>query len=209
MKTDFLKYFQPSVVVALSITVAGSLVILKEHFALSLSILGITTATFTSIASITWRWGWLKKVLIHLFWVDDFSGRYEGYLEYQYRDDKGELHKGRLKHVKIINQSGSRITLSSFSIRDDGTKSSVSVSKALDVAKTEDGHHFRITYFYQNGGCSERGFPPHNGTEIIKFIKRKNDKQLTGGYYTDRQPFQTKGEFKDLKWVSNDLDHEF
>tara|TARA_R110002050_G_scaffold158381_5_gene287689 strand:- start:12116 stop:12745 length:630 start_codon:yes stop_codon:yes gene_type:complete len=209
MKTDFLKYYHPSVVVVLSIAVAGALVFLKEHFAVSLSILGITTLTLTSIASFTWKREWLKKVFILLFWVDDFSGRYEGYLDYQYRDDNGELHKGRLKHVKIINQSGSRITVFSFNIKDDGTKSSVSVSKGLDVSKTEDGHHFRITYFYQNDGCSERGFPPHNGTEVIKFIKRKNNKQLTGGYYTDRQPFQTKGEIKDLKWVSNELNHDF
>jgi hypothetical protein len=141
--------------------------------------------------------------------VDDFSGRYEGVLTYQYRDNEGNIQTGTLPHVKIINQNGHRITVSSFTIKPDGTKSSLSVNKGMHVEKTEDEQHYRLIYSYLNDGSKEQGFPQHYGTEVIKFLKRGKKKVLSGGYYTEREPFQTKGEFSELKWVSNDLNHEF
>ena len=112
-----------------------------------------------------------------------------------------------MKHIKLINQNGSRITVSSFTIKADGTKSSLSVNKGMYVEKTEDEQHFRLIYNYLNKGSTEQGFQPHYGTDNIKFIKKEDEKFLIGNYYTNRDP-QTMGEIE-LKWVSNDLNHEF
>ena len=77
------------------------------------------------------------------------------------------------------------------------------------VERDEDDH-FRLIFNYRNEGNSILGFPPHYGTNIIKFIKRKNgEKHLSGRYFTERQPFQTKGQFIDLKRVNNDLIHDY
>ena len=77
------------------------------------------------------------------------------------------------------------------------------------VEHTQDGQHYNLIYNYLNEGSTEQGFPPHYGTEVVKFIKDGKSKRLSGRYYTNRSPFQTKGEFKDLKWVSNNKKHDF
>jgi len=59
-----------------------------------------------------------------LFWIDDFSGRYEGKLRYQYRDEFGKLQDGELEHVKLVNQTGNRIVVSSFTKKVDGNEQS-------------------------------------------------------------------------------------
>lgn len=76
------------------------------------------------------------------------------------------------------------------------------------VEPTEDENHFQLTYHYLNNGNSKLGFHPHFGTDVLKFIRNGNQKWLSGHYYTDRNP-QTRGEYIDLKWVSNNLCHEF
>jgi hypothetical protein len=143
-----------------------------------------------------------------LFWVDDFSGRYEGILEYSYCDERGIQQSGKLKHIKIVNQNGSRISIASFTLRKDGGRSSPSYSRGLYVEQTEDEHHFRIIYHYLNEGNQQLGYSPHFGTDVLKFIRIGNKKVLKGGYYTNRNP-QTRGEYQTLTWVSNDLNHEF
>ena len=205
MKHDYLKYYHSKTLIFLIGVLLFVVVAAKEYWTLSISVFGLTSILLILITNHLWKF----KPFIWLFWVDDFSGRYEGFLHYQYQDDSGEIKSGKLKHVKLINQNGSRITISSFTIKPDGSKSSLSVNKGMFVEKTEDEQHYRLIYNYLNEGSVEQGFPPHYGTEIIKFIKQGNDKVLSGGYFTGREPYQTKGEFSELKWVSNNLNHEF
>lgn len=157
------------------------------------------------ISSYLWKYPPFK----FLFWVDNFSGRYEGLLQYHYTDAEGNKKTGQLKHVKLINQNGHRITIHSFTIKDDDTKSSLSVNIGMHVEKTPDEKHYQLIYNYLNDGSTDQGFPPHYGTEVVKFIKNGSQKMLSGGYYTNRHPFQTKGEYIELKWVNDDLNHEF
>ncbi len=205
MKQDFLKYYKSSVLIFLIGILLFIVLTAKDYWSLSISVFSIVSTLLILITTYLWKY----KPFIWLYWVDDFSGRYEGVLSFQYRDESGKIKTGELKHVKLINQSGSRITVSSFTIKQDGTKSSLSVSKGMFVEKTEDEQHYRLIYNYLNNGSSEQGFPPHYGTEVIKFINKSDGKLLSGGYYTEREPFQTKGEFLELKWVSDDLNHEF
>ncbi len=205
MKQDYLKYYKSNFLIFLIGALLALVFLAKNNWGLSISLFSTVSFILVIITKYFWRY----KPFIWLFNIDDFSGRYEGVLKYQYRNDNCEIVNGELKHVKLVNQTGSRITVSSFSIKTDGGNSSLSVNKGMYVEKTEDEQHYRLIYNYLNGGSSSQDFPPHYGTEVVKFIKKGNTKVLSGGYYTDRSPFQTKGEFFELNWVSDDLDHEF
>lgn len=205
MKNDHLKYFKPQVLIIIATLFALIIIGAKERWQISIGLISTLTLSLILIATYLWNY----KPFSWLFWVNDFSGRYEGKLEYQYRDEKGNLNIGQLDHVKIINQNGLRIIVSSFTIKSDGSKSSLSISKGMLVEKTSDDNHYRLIYSYLNEGSTTQGFPPHYGSEVIKFIKTENDKILSGGYYTGREPYQTKGKFINLNWVSNNLNHQF
>lgn len=205
MEKDYLKYYHPKYLIVL--IVLGFAIVFLTNLSLgwSISIFGFLTIFITVITKYLWRY----KPFKWLFWVDDFSGRYEGMLVYQYQDEKGIIQTGELQHVKIIIQSGSDIHISSFTKRVDGTVSSPSSNKGMYVEPRHDGQHYNLIYNYFNEGSTEQGFPPHYGTEVVKFIKEGKSKRLSGGYYTNRSPFQTKGEFKNLKWVSSNKKHDF
>ncbi|WP_461632418.1 Cap15 family cyclic dinucleotide receptor domain-containing protein [Labilibaculum euxinus] len=205
MKNSYFNYFKPSVLIAFISTLAIALYLAKDHWELSIKVSGTITILLILISKYLWKY----KPFVWMFWVDDFSGRYEGTLQYQYNDEKGLTKKGELKQVKLINQNGNRITISSFTIKQDGARSSLSVSKGMFVERTEDEQHYRFIYNYLNDGSIDQKFPPHYGTEIIKFLRKGDDKFLSGNYYTGREPFQTKGELVDFKWISNNLEHEF
>lgn len=204
MKNSFFKYFKSGTLVTLIIVFGIVLYLAKSHWQLSFAISGTVTMLLVLISKHLWN----VKPLKWLFWVDDFSGRYEGLLRYSYINTDGNLQSGERKHIKIINQNGSRISIASFTLKEDGGRSSPSYSRGLFLEQTEDEHHFQIIYHYLNEGNQQLGFPPHFGTDVLKFIKQGERKMLTGGYYTNREP-QTRGEYQNLIWVSNDLNHEF
>lgn len=205
MKNGYFKYYKSKPLVWLIIGAALLILIAKKNLLLSISIYAVLAAFIWATTKYLWKiipFKWL-------FWIDDFEGTYEGKLIYQYRNEEGIKETGELEHRKIIKQTGSRITITSFTKRKDGSQSSTSTNKGIFVEPTEDQQHFRIIYTYFNEGSTEQEFPCHYGTEIIKFIKNGKEKTLSGGYFTNRLPFQTKGEFKDLKWVSKNTKHEF
>jgi len=205
MTKDYFKYYNSKLLPFLMVGLFVLLWLAKDYWLLSFSIFSVLSVFLVFISTYLWKY----PPFNYLFWVDNFSGRYEGLLKYQYKDASGTPITGQLKHVKLISQNGHRITVHSFTIKEDGTKSSLSVNKGMHVEKTEDEQHFQLIYNYLNNGSSEQGFPPHYGTEVIKFIHNGKSKLISGGYYTDREPYQTKGEFLELKWVSDDLNHEF
>lgn len=205
MEKDYLKYYHPQFLIGLVIMGFVLIYLAKQSLGVSISVFGILTLLITLITKYLWRY----KLFKWLFWVDDFSGRYEGKLIYQYKDDKGEIQTGELEHVKIVSQSGSQIHVSSFTKKVDGTLSSPSINKGMYVETTQDGQHYNLIYNYHNEGSTEQGFPPHYGTEVVKFINDGKEKRLSGRYFTNRSPYQTKGEFKDLKWTSNNKKHDF
>lgn len=204
MKNNFFNYFRSSVLVSLIGTLAIVLYLAKDHWELSFAITGAITALLILISNHLWRYNPFKW----LFWIDDFSGRYEGILRFQYVDEDGSEQSGSLKHVKIINQNGNRISIASFTLKEDGSHSSPSTNKGMFVEATEDGNHFKLVYNYLNEGNAHIRFHPHFGTDVLKFIKKGESKVLSGYYYTNRTP-QTRGEYHNLKWVSNDLNHVF
>lgn len=203
MKNDYLKYFKPSVLIGLVVFLSIGVITLKSNFAISISVFGVITFVLTMISTKLWN----KKWINWMFWIDDISGCYEGILRYKYIDN-GEQKTGELKHVKIINQNGYRISISSFTYKADGSPSSQSENTGIYVKTTGDEKHFQLVYNYLNNGSTEQGFSPYWGTEVVKIINNDGRKMLSGNYFTDRNP-QTKGDFVNMKWVSNDLNHKF
>lgn len=205
MHNGYLQYYKPKVLIGLVVVLAALIVLAKHHWQLSVSLIGVITLILFVIDQ--WLWNW--RLFSLMFWTDDFSGRYEGFLEYEYRDENCELKTGKLKHVKIIHQTGSKITVFSFTIKTDGNPSSVSESKGMHVELLNGEKHHQLVYSYLNGGNHEHQFALHYGTDIIKFITKGNNKRITGRYFTERLPFSTKGKYVDLNWVSNYQEHDF
>lgn len=203
MRNNHLQYFKPNVLILFIAPLAIVFYLFKENLEIAFS----TTGIITFLLVIITKYAWNIRPFCWMFWVDDISGRYEGVLKYQYIDN-GIPMEGELKHVKLINQTGYRISVSSFTIKDDNTPSSQSATLGLHVEKTQDEEHFQLVYNYQNTGSLEQNFPSHYGTEIIKIINKQGVKILTGNYFTNRDP-QTKGSFIDMKWINNDLTHNF
>ncbi len=202
MEKDYLKYFKPQVLLGLIVTTAFGIYFLNTHTSIAIPLLGGVSIILTIVAAKLWN----KKLFNWMFWVDDISGKYLGTLKYRFVLD-GKLVEGELEHVKVINQNGHRISVTSFTKRKDGSYSSTSQNNGVYVDKTKDENHFQLIYNYLNEGSTEQGFPTHFGTEIIKIIGKGNKKKVIGRYFTEREP-QTKGEIN-LKWVSDNLEHEF
>lgn len=217
MRKNYFRYYKNNIVVPV-ILITGTIIGVIVKLLLPL-INGYLSEPYLQYPSITILLGslvlfidvflWKYKPFKWLFWIDDFSGRYEGEIHYQYRDENGIEQSGSLRHVKIIKQTGSKICVSSFTYKDDKNPSSMSVNKGMHVEKTDCNEHYRLIYNYLNDGSTKQGFPTHYGTEVIKFNRNGNEKFLSGNYYTDRLPFQTKGEFKNMKWIDNNLKHDF
>jgi len=204
MKNNFFIYFRPNILVSLIAIFGIVLYMAKSHLQLSFAISGSISMALIIISNYLWN----VKPFKWLFWIEDFSGRYEGILKYSYVDENGIHQSGERKHIKRITQKGNLISIASFTLKEDGTKSSPSYSKGLFVEQTEDGQHYRIIYQYLNEGNQQHDFHPHFGTDVLKFIKDGNKKILSGQYYTNRIP-QTRGEYIDLKWVSNNQKDDF
>ncbi|WP_416440850.1 hypothetical protein ACH3O9_12315 [Leeuwenhoekiella sp. A16] len=205
MEKDYFKYYHPKFLIFLVVGAFFLIYTTQKSLGLSLSVFGFLSLIIISITKYLWKF----KPFSWLFWIEDFSGRYEGKLVFQYQGENGEVKSGELEHIKIVSQTGSQINVASFTKKPDGTISSPSFNKGMYVETTEDGQHFKLIYNYLNEGSTEQGFPPHYGTEVIKFIEDGNEKRLSGGYFTNRNPYQTKGEFRELRWVSNNKKHDF
>jgi hypothetical protein len=203
MNNGFFKYYKSGVLIALIAFLGISLFFAKDYWGLSISIISVISAFLIVID----KWLWKTKAFSWMFWVENFSGRYEGELQYEYRDENCVVQKGVLKHIKIIHQSGSKISIFSFTIKKDGSPSSLSENKGMYVEKINGDKHYQFIYTYLNDGNSE--LTTHYGTEILKFIRKDDKKILSGRYYTERLPFSTKGTFLNLNWVSNDQEHDF
>jgi hypothetical protein len=205
MTNEFLRYYKPNVIITVIAILAIAVFSGVHYWKLSVSVISI----ITGILILNDLWLWKYPPFAWMFWIEDFSGRYEGFLEYEYRDEKCNVLKDTLKHVKIISQSGSKITIYSFTWKKDGTPSTYSVNKGMYVEKIDGGIHYQLIYNYLNDGNKELEFPPHYGTEIIKFSNDNNEKEIFGRYYTERLPYQTHGKFVNMRWVNNKMKHDF
>tara|TARA_R110002012_G_scaffold321986_1_gene553164 strand:+ start:1837 stop:2460 length:624 start_codon:yes stop_codon:yes gene_type:complete len=201
-----LRYVKPSGFISACIILALLLFLsnkyISHHWGVSFSVFAIATALFGLINSYLWN----IKPFSWLYTVPDFSGRYEGVLLYEFKNELSEKISGKLQHIKVITQNGSDVVVNSWTRKPDGEMSSKSTSIEASIVKEKDGT-FSLIYNYLNDGNFEPGFSPHYGTEVLKLVKNGDKVNLVGRYYTERLPFQTKGRLQ-LEYKSNNLTHE-
>ena len=161
---------------------------LKLHFGIGLSFIAIGTFLITIMNAYLWY----CPLVIFLYEYPDMRGSYEGTLKYSYRDDKGQEKVGELKALREISQSGSGLFIRSTVYKANGEVSSMSTADNVELVK-EDENTIKLTFHYRNEGSPEQNFPPHDGTEILRFTNKNGQKTLSGNYYTNRLPFQTNG----------------
>ncbi|MBK8448505.1 MAG: hypothetical protein IPL42_00175 [Saprospiraceae bacterium] len=201
-----LRYLKPSafifICVVLGVALFAANKFINSHWGISVSVFAVIGGLFGIINS----YGWNVRPFSYMYFVPDFSGRYEGTLLYEFRNEKCETVTDTLEHIKVIVQNGSDIVINSWTKKKDGTMSSKSTSIEASIVKEKDGT-FSLLYNYLNEGNFKLGFCPHYGTEYMKLIENGNGKHLVGKHYTERMPFQTKGKL-DLKFTSKQLYHE-
>lgn len=200
-----LRYLKPSAfificaVLALALFAANKYI--QNHWGISVSVFAVIGGVFGIVNNHLWN----IRPFCWMYSVPDFSGRYEGTLLYEFRNEKGEIVSATLEHVKVIVQNGSDIVVNSWT-KNGVSISSRSTSIEASIVKEKDGT-FTIIYNYLNDGNFELGFCPYYGTEVLRLVENGNGKHLVGRYYTERMPFQTKGK-TDVSFVNKQLFHE-
>jgi hypothetical protein len=175
---------------------------IQFHWGISVSVFAIIVGLFGAVNTYLWN----VQPFTWMYWAPDFSGRYEGTLLYEFRNEKCERVSDTLEHIKVIVQNGSDIVINSWTKKKDGTMSSKSTSIEASIVKEKDGS-YSLIYNYLNEGNFELGFSPHYGTEVLKLIENRVGKHLIGKYYTERLPFQTKGKIE-MRFINKKLHHE-
>lgn len=201
-----LRYLKPNAVILICVLLGVSLFaankFINSHWGVSISVFAVIGGLFGFVNSYLWN----VRPFKWMYFVPDFSGRYEGTLLYEFRNEKCEVVSDTLQHIKVIIQNGSDVVINSWTKKKDGTMSSKSTSIEASIVKEKDGT-FSIIFNYLNEGNFELGFAPHYGTEILRLVENGEGKHLVGKYYTERLPYQTKGKI-DLRFKNNELYHE-
>lgn len=201
-----LRYLKPTAVIFICVLLGVALFAannyINSHWGMSVSVFAVIGGIFGFVNTYLWN----VRPFSWMYTVPDFSGRYEGTLTYEFRDEKCAVVTDTLGHIKVVVQNGSDVVINSWTKKKDGTTSSKSTSIEASIVPEKDGT-FSLIYNYLNDGNSELGFHPHYGTEIMKLIENGEGKHLVGKYYTERMPFQTKGKL-DLIFTSKEIHHE-
>ncbi len=200
-----LRYLKPSafiyIIAIIVLALFSANQYISSHWGISISVFTVIIVLFAFVDKRLWN----KKPFCWMYYVPDFSGRYQGTILYEFRNEKNEIVSDRLEHIKVITQNGSDVIINSWTKQKDSSISSKSTSIEASIVKEKDGT-FSLIYNYLNEGNFEPGFCPHYGTEILKLIETGSEKKLVGKYYTERLPFQTRGKI-DLTFVNKNLTH--
>lgn len=171
---------------------------IANYFYSSLSITAAATSIIFSIDQYLWKYIPFKW----LVWVPDISGRYEG--EIIYRDIKEGRQEVKKCALEVF-QTASKIKISCYFQKYNLEEKTISRSQVERLIKNDD-ESIGLVFTYQNNG--KLGiFPPHFGTNVLRYIDNEEGKALKGIYYTNREP-QTKGEMR-LRYHSNKLKNDF
>ena len=121
MEKFTLRYLRPSafifICVVLGLALFAANKYFQNHWGISVSIIGIIGGLLAFVNKYLWN----VKPFSWMYAVPDFSGRYQGTLMYEFRNEKNEIETDILEHVKVITQNGSDVVISSWTKRKDGT----------------------------------------------------------------------------------------
>lgn len=163
---------------------------------------------FVALIKLIDLYWWKYKAFSWLLKIENFSGTYQG-KQNCFVISKRENYKKKPTPIDvkiIIKQTASTVHVHAF-YENDGKKSSSSFNESCIVTKTKDNTHFQLMYHYKNIGSEL--LDQHNGTCITKITEKEGEYFLSGDYYTNRQPYQTRGHFRNLKRKTTDITHPF
>ena len=202
MKTNYFIYYQPwAVILIVGVCLIGITWAQQFHWTypvVGLGLLGI-------VLEVIDKWLWRYPPFSWLLSIRDFSGTYTGNQEcfiIEKESNECVVNKIYIKVEMEIVQTGSAITVNAIYKRNE-KKSSDSYSNLCMITKTKDKKHFKILYHYTNEGSGAEGLDQHSGTCFLTVRKKKGNYFLDGNYYTDRQPYPTRGNFQSLERITN------
>lgn len=157
---------------------------------------GVITVSFITLGTLALTifnlWLWNKPIISSMYEYPDMSGIYEGTINYVYQDASGKIMTGSSIAQREISQNGSGLFIRSTIYQPNGEVSSVSTSHHVELNK-EGPKSIKLIFHFHNEGSATQGYPSHDGTEILRFTSDNGKKHLSGSYYTNRVPYQTKG----------------
>lgn len=173
----------------LDYAIANWVVPLVQGYGLNFFRAPSNVALITAFLELNDKYLWKYKPFKWLVKIPDFSGRYEGYVKFDNRKFKGEKPM-----VIEICQTASKIKINGY-FKNDSEESTDSCSLVEEIRKEDDGF-FRIYALYRNGGNKmDSVTDEHEGANVLKYLPAQNGNkaQLTGYYFTNRIPDQTRG----------------
>jgi hypothetical protein len=192
------KYYKPDFVIPIIGLTSYYLLklshLLVNEYQIALSAFGIAGLLFGLINKYLWKYFPFKL----FFKIKDVSGKYTGTINYEYWDKYNILQTGSKKIEKVITQTGSSIVINTTTFDDEFKVSSNSESKIEHIDIQRDGS-VKLIYNYLNNGNTELRLTPHYGTEILHFRNELINRIITGEYFTDRLPRQTRGKIELIK----------
>ncbi|MEM6684647.1 MAG: hypothetical protein AAF617_02535 [Bacteroidota bacterium] len=202
MKTNYFTYYHPFAIFFLIGLYLGGLIYVQQfHWTYPFLGLGITILLLETID----KWLWKYPPFSWLFLIKDFSGTYKGNQEcfiIEKVDGECEINMIYIIAEMEIVQTGSSITVNAI-YRRKKKKTSSSFSNLCMLTKTKDKKHFQLVYHYTNEGSGAEGLDKHSGTCFLTVRKKKGQYFLDGNYYTNRQPYPTRGNFQSLEKIKN------
>jgi hypothetical protein len=186
------RYFKAEVIIpTIGIAVFSAMKISHyclDNYKIAISAFALAGLFFSLIDKYLWKYPPFR----YLFKIKNFAGSYEGFLYFQYVDSMNQIQTGSMKHVKKITQTASSIVINTITYDSNNFVSSKSESQIEHIEVERDGS-YKIYYTYLNKGNMELNYPTHYGTEILHINYMDKKIEITGEYYTNRLPFQTKG----------------
>jgi hypothetical protein len=165
------------------------------------SVTGVAISAFAltgMIVSIINLYLWLYFPFKYLYKIKCFAGEYKGEIKYSFINEKSETISGSLKQMRKVKQTGSSIYITTETLDATGGISSKSKSKVEQIIVERD-NSFTLIYTYFNEGNYEQKLMPHYGTEVLHISVEKEKCLIEGEYYTNRQPYQTRGKISLIK----------
>lgn len=197
MEKNVFKYYQPKFLAGLFTGCFVLLYLANLYLGVALLISSLGIVSFLIINQYFWN----RYPFSLLFWTENFSGIYKGFIRYEYQDENGRLQTKELEHIKIISQTGSHIIVHAFTKKEDGSISIDSVSKNIHIECVAVGEQFKLTYSAGNQLRSGENKFSLDVTEVLNFTKTRGKKSLSGNSFSESKTYSTKGNYENLVWI--------
>jgi hypothetical protein len=213
IQKNYFVYYKTQAIIGLIIGTSFFVFVLRKNDFIA-PIIALILILFLEIVDTTlWRYAPFS----FMFTVEDFSGVYKGKKvdEFTKRINNSEnetsigskVYKDTYDFTMKIYQTGSKISIHSFSYKRDKDKIHESKSDRIIITKLENNEDYDFIYHFKDVGIPKNG--RYSGTVNLNVQRTENDEfVMDGAFYTNRNP-QTRGSFIELKKLGEGLPNPF